>query len=151
MNVNTLLETLPRECKTYCDAEELALEFGIHCYTPSFLYEEDCKLKGYDHPDVCWVCTDTGVGISFFFLDDQFVFITMQSARKDDEYFYWKDRASYDMVKRWFIEQKNLTDGAPEPSLIDFDADLSQWHQQKLFNDDYNKKQLEKYRATLKP
>lgn len=44
------------------------------------------------------ICTDTWVGIRLYFLDDVFVALSTQSARKSDEILEWKDKQSADDV-----------------------------------------------------
>ena len=129
MNINTLLETLDKSrMGVFYDVEDLGSEFGLNggiCYGMSIEHD----FKECEHRDVTWMCTDTLVGIFFLFLHDEFVGVRIQTARKSDSHFYWKDPATYNRVKDWFCAEFHKQNKMPEPSFVDFTQDLSDYHE----------------------
>lgn len=121
--VKTLLETLDKtRMSGFYDVESLGEEFGIPYGCYNLTVEE--YFKECEHEKVCWICTDTLVGIFFLFFKEEFVGVRIQVARKDDSYFYWKDSDTFEKVKSWFTELY-LKSLKINPSFINFDLDLS--------------------------
>lgn len=120
--IQTLLETLDKSRMSgFYGVESLGVEFGFYnCHQMNVEQE----FKECEHEKVCWICTDTLVGIFFLFLKDEFVGVRIQAARKDDSYFYWKDSETFEKVKNWFTELY-LKSLKINPNFIDFDQDLS--------------------------
>ncbi len=102
------------------------------------------RLKEIAHKDLMWVCTDTHVGISFLFLDKVFVGISMQTARKSDKHYYWKDVDGAKSV-RDFIVELMLENNDKEIEYIDFEQDISEWEEHKIRQDELNRQHYEKY------
>ena len=131
MKIEYLLETLDksRMCG-FWDVEDLGSEFGLSggsCY--GMRIEDD--FKECEHRDVTWLCTDTLVGIFFLFLHGEFVGVRVQTARTSDSQYYWKDAEAYHKVKNWFWNEFKNQMQTPEPSLIDFDMDLTPFKEEK--------------------
>ncbi len=58
--------------------------------------------------DLNWVCTDTTVGLRFYFLGDECVCASFQPGRKCDEQFEWVSQEAYNKVKTLvFDKMKN--------------------------------------------
>ena len=71
------------------------------------------------YPISQWLCTDTHVGCEVYFLDDEFVAISMQTARKSSTVFEWKSQESFDTVREFvktLIEEEEVFDS---PNIID--------------------------------
>ncbi len=86
----------------YCDLESVAKGFAIYDY----VYDDKLRLKSIPHEDLTWICTDTRVGIHFLFLDDEFVGISRQVARKSCIEHFWKDEESCKKVKDYIFSLK---------------------------------------------
>jgi hypothetical protein len=132
MNIKTLLETLDKsniDNAGFYDVEELSYEFNLGggiCYTMDISND----FKEYEHKDMTWMCTDTLVGLFFLFLHDEFVGIRFQHARKYDSEYEWKDQKTFEKVKEWFLEEfKKQIISKKEPEIIDFEQDISSWHE----------------------
>lgn len=69
-------------------------------------YEELTELKCYwaFH----WVCTDTWVGLRLYYLNDEFVCYSFQSARRASESFYWVSKESREKVRNVIIEKIDI-------------------------------------------
>lgn len=71
--------------KTMADLDEFGEEFCLYSLSGYDTFNE--RVTGY------WIrkhnCTDTWVGVIAYFLDDKFLCITQQEARKSDTYFYF--------------------------------------------------------------
>lgn len=83
----------------YCE-DDLANSFGIHDSIPW----EQChtRLKGYWL--YSWTCTDTTVGTSLLFLDDEFVGYTQQMARKSDVRYVWESAEAARNVRKFLYD-----------------------------------------------
>lgn len=123
MKINELLKTLKKENSEWAAPNPAILdECGFSDLTYQLpLYEKDCPLKGWHHQDASWICTDTRVGVEFIFLHDEFVGISIRSARKNNIYYQWVSEETYNKVRRWMAEEylkiRNV-------ELIDFKAEV---------------------------
>lgn len=52
---------------------------------------------------ISWLCTDTYVGLRAFYCKDEFIGVSIQTARKNYERFFWKDEATKHKLFRMFI------------------------------------------------
>lgn len=91
--------------------------------TKESFIKSDCPLKGWHHQDASWVCTDTRVGVEFIFLHEEFVGISIQSARKNPIYYQWVSEESRNKVLRWMAEE-SLKIKPYDFELIDFKAEV---------------------------
>lgn len=75
-------------------------------YTPYALYlsqvEGNERLKCYWAGKHC--CTDTWVGVRLYYLDDVFVCMSYQTARKQDEEFLWVNQEAALKVRSYCME-----------------------------------------------
>jgi len=93
------------------DIEDLKTELDVYHLDINYTkLKEQKQLRCYDY--VNWQCTDTYVGGVLYFLDDEFVFATWQSARKSGVNYYWKDKESVIKVKKYLesISDQNEDD-----------------------------------------
>lgn len=83
-------------------------DLGIDCCYFVSQKENNVRLKCY------WVsyhlCTDTWVGIRAYFLDDTFVAISYQPARKSDEKFEWVSLNLAKKVREYILSLKEEDD-----------------------------------------
>lgn len=79
--------------------ETLAREFNIQFYD----YLEVEEIKTYWGPN--WICTDTKVGVRFYFLNEEFVCTSFQGARKSDEQFFWASKETFNKVRNLVINK----------------------------------------------
>lgn len=128
---------------SYVSIEEMAEEFGFYDAYDIMQDDANIRLKRLDHPELTWLCTDTGVGVSFIFLDRNFVGLIIQTARKEDAHYYWKDRESFEKVEKYIREL--VCKRIKNPIFIDFEQDIEPFEQKKKEMDAWNGEQYEKY------
>lgn len=110
------------------------------CHDMPFNWIEQDRLVSYWVS--CWYCTDTWVGEQAYFLDDEFVALSTQLARKSRRTFSWVSKEAYDKVEayvRSFIEKN-----AASISVLDMDADYGEGYKIS-----YNSQILSHLKATL--
>lgn len=98
MKFKELVENVNKEHGENDIPEEVFYDLGFGEYS----WIVDCKVIGYRV--MKWLCTDTWVGLTLYFLNDEFVFYTSQSARKSDNNIVWKDKESKQKVKAYILE-----------------------------------------------
>lgn len=90
MKLSDIIENLDKskQNEEWVNIETLFEEFGL-----SYEYsQESCQQTSLKSYWICnHLCTDTWVGFKAFFLNDEFVGLSRQSARKSSEEFEWKD------------------------------------------------------------
>lgn len=119
MKLKDIIENIDKSEKnsTYISVERFADDaFGLNFY----FHDEQERLKCYYFLN--WYCTDTYVGGRAYFLDDELVATSWQSARKSSEEYYWLSKETYDNTKKYILslmqEQKDT-----EPNLLDLNAE----------------------------
>jgi len=128
--LNTLdLSKLNNDFESYINIEDVALDFGIYDGGDLSQDDENIRLKSLNHSDLTWTCTDTGVGVSFIFLDKLFVGASIQMARKDDSRYYWNGKESYDKVFEYIhsLVKKRVT----YPQFIKWEQDMDEYFYKK--------------------
>jgi hypothetical protein len=100
----------------------IAEEFGIFDFSPSV---EDNKLELKAYWLVQWLCTDTHVGMVVYFLHDEPVFITTQTARKNGIEYHWVSQEAYFQVKD-YVNKINYTseEDLDALSVMDLEEDV---------------------------
>lgn len=99
--INNLDKSESNECRSIqWNLETLVQECNLSSW--SVQQEDDnIRLRSY------WVsnhyCTDTYVGYRAYFLDDVFVCLSYQSARKSDETFEWVSKEALENVRSFII------------------------------------------------
>lgn len=128
MNVEQLLNCLEKSPKTstYISLENLGLELGVRFYYDK-LDEEQNDLTAYLHPLASWICTDTAVGLTFYFFKDEFVAVTSQSGRKMDENFHWISEEARKKVFDWYVEKYSKATLQPLSECLQLTTDCSSW------------------------
>lgn len=76
-----LISKVDKSKESSFDWGKLSSEFNID----GLYHSDDPRLKAYALQE--WLCTDTLVGTYVHFLDDEFVFISIQTARKSDVHY----------------------------------------------------------------
>lgn len=82
----------------YWDVQDLFGEFALGCYS----FETD-RLTVFDIPELSWICTDTNVGVSLLYLDNELVGNIFQATRKGDKHYFWLNKEAYDKVFDFLI------------------------------------------------
>ncbi len=83
---------------------------------------EDHGVSKYRYAS--WICTDTRVGGSIIFLDGEPVAATWQSARKDDERYWWFSAEAAAKMRQRLLDIQIKT-APPAVKLVDLDMDMS--------------------------
>ncbi len=86
--------------------------------------EWNSRVKGYWL--IRWMCTDTWVGKRVYFLDDKPVAVSMQTARKSDEYIEFLDKESVELIRKFIFELGS--EGESEVSLADLEEDVEDFY-----------------------
>lgn len=112
-NFNYFLNRVKKEPKYACyiDISKLASELRLSLWD---YQDEDNfpELKAYFSPDSNWICTDTWVGLRFYFFNDVCVAISYQPGRKYDEEFEWLSLEAANEVRDfiWKRSQNKVED-----------------------------------------
>lgn len=105
------------------DMETLIQDLNLSCYGVN--QSETYRLKSY------WVgkhlCTDTHVGIKAYFLDDEFVCLGVQQARKSDESIRWLSDECASNVRQYILSLSNEDSYYSE--LLDMEEDFGDGYQ----------------------
>ena len=105
--------------ETLFDIAELFAEFDL-----PWLYTDDHSFKEYWLQ--VWLCTDTWVGTSVIFLNDQPVAVRTQNCRKCSSRYDWLSNQAYELVR---TELLRLSDKEREDmlSIIDHDEKIDEF------------------------
>lgn len=83
------------------DLEDMGVEVGLQLECGTHQNMNDYKLKCY------WIanhyCTDTFVGYRAYFLEDKFVALSYQPARKSDEVYEWVSKEAFIKVRNYIL------------------------------------------------
>jgi hypothetical protein len=109
------------ENSDYIRLEKIAREVGISYFD----YEDFPELKCYF--GYSWICTDTKVGLRFYFLDDELVCVSLQLGRKSNEEFEWVSKETYLKVKKlvWDKIIKEDSEKQIEIAAVNLNEDIS--------------------------
>lgn len=124
-----LSEVFERVIKTeenerHVNAEELMQDLGIGGYLSGW---EDgfARFKGYWITR--WLCTDTWVGVTAYFLDGEPVATSVQTARKNDEQFFFISEEAVERV-RMFIYSVMAQEEKRKPSFVSLDHEIEAFY-----------------------
>ena len=140
MKIKDLIENVDKtKLETVQHLEYIANEVDVN---DAYGWFEDSRIKSVGIKE--WYCSDQYVGWTAYFLDDEFVFLTSQSARKDDVYYNWESLESRNKVKNYIY---SLVDGEEDDiNLLNMEAEFNNYfqisyssqllpqHKQRLFN-----------------
>lgn len=85
----------------------------------------DDRVKGYALTQ--WLCTDTHVGMNVYFMDDEPVAISSQTARKNDTDMYFVSSEAAQKVKDFILSL--VEEQHPfNPSLVDLDEEMGDYY-----------------------
>lgn len=104
------------------DMEDLVSELSLDCWGVGQDYKNP-RLKCY------WLanhlCTDTYVGYRAYFLDDEFVCLSHQFARKSDEVFKWVSTETQTLVRNYILSLVE-DDFEPDDNILDLEEDFGE-------------------------
>lgn len=115
--------TKGQNIKPCFDLIEIAEAVGIYEY----IYNpENCRITENHYKK--WLCTDTRVGSIAYYLDDELVAISHQSARKSSPRFEFVSKDAFDKLLN-YIRSLIETDLNDELRLIDLDEEVGDSYQ----------------------
>jgi hypothetical protein len=83
----------------------------------------------YEHVHCYYVikryCTDSCVGLRFYYLDDEFICLSNQSGRKNNEEFEFASQEAYDKLEKFLIQFRFTQDKEELPKL-DLNQEISE-------------------------
>ena len=106
----------------YIDLNDISNELNMNIELP-YVNRQDCQIKCYWV--ACHLCTDTFVGLRVYFLNDEQIAISYQSARKSDENFEWINQNAVEITKKYLMSLAIEDDNYDSISFVDMDEDLS--------------------------
>lgn len=111
------------ENSTHADIDEFSRAVNADVYI-GWSGVWNSRVKGYWL--IRWMCTDTWVGKRVYFLDDKPVAVSMQTARKNDEYIEFLDKESAESIRE-FIFELNEVD-TPSFPIVDQEEELDEFY-----------------------
>ena len=140
MKIKDLIENVDKtKLETVHHLEYIANEVDVN---DAYGWYEDSRIKSIGIKE--WYCSNQNVGWTAYFLDNEFVFLTSQSGRKDDVYYNWESLESRNKVKNYI---HSLADGEEDDiNLLNMEAEFNNYfqisyssqllpqHKQRLFN-----------------
>ena len=142
MKIKDLIENIDKtKLETVQHLEYIANEVDVN---DAYGWFEDSRIKSVGIKE--WYCSDQYVGWTAYFLDDEFVFLTSQSARKSDVYYNWESMESRNKVKNYIrsladvesvydeIDILNPNDEIDNYFQISYRRQLMATHKARLFN-----------------
>lgn len=109
---------------TYSNIENLLNEFGCGWSEYNFEGEKFPELKIYLSPDISWLCTDSYVGLRYYFLNNELTCLSYQIGRKYPEDFEWVSKDAFAKMYDYFsqIFKRRILE-KPEIRIIDPEED----------------------------
>jgi hypothetical protein len=121
LKIRDLIANIDKSKPDNCAIDKIADEFDCRYNLDYDRTATQTNLVSYWL--ACWYCTDTWVGIRLYFLDGEFVAISHQTARKNDEIFYWASKDLYLRTKK-FVESYCYEDEC-QIQIVDFEEDVT--------------------------
>lgn len=120
MKMRDLIKVVERneQNSTSADIDEFCRELDLNHY-PGWNKEFDDKVKGYWL--IKWLCTDTWVGYVVYFMDNEPVAVSVQTARKSGTQYEFVSLEAATKVRAFILEC--LGEGEFTPSLMDLDEE----------------------------
>ena len=105
----------------WISTEDFAQEVGLDFYNAE-------KLEGMIayYSSLSWICTDTRVGLKFYFFNDELVCLSFQEGRKCDEEFEWVSVEARNKVRAELIKMM-VAQLANSATLINWNQDLTKF------------------------
>jgi hypothetical protein len=114
MKLIDLIKNLDKsKTDTWTSLDAIASEFDIHDVYG--LDTVDSRIKFYFMKK--WYCTDTWVGARAYFMDGEFICVSMQVGRKRDEEFEWVSKEAFDKAHE-YIKSLREDEITFSPSII---------------------------------
>jgi len=121
MKLRDIINNIDKSNSIYINFEKLLDEFDLMGY--GYIdHDPQERLKGYFYMQ--WYCTDQYVGGRAYFLDDKFVGISFQNARKSSENFSWSSREDYNKVKEYLQNLIISSNNEKHIDIIDMDIEM---------------------------
>jgi hypothetical protein len=79
-----------------------------------------------------WYCTDTWVGLKFYYFDNEFICMSSQLGRKGKKGFEWISKEIYTKVYDFFKSFDNLY--VPEIETVELNKDIDDHYHVKFYN-----------------
>lgn len=83
--------------QSWVDIEQLINAVGLQMY----IYDDSENIKC--HYVMKWLCTDTWVGLQAYYLNDELIATSFQSARRASEKFSWVSEEAFNKVVNYFL------------------------------------------------
>ena len=118
MSIRELIEKIntSKPSEVWFNLEDLAEELQVQVTPDEFLGE---RMKGYFIH--VWHCTDTWVGSVAWFLDNEFVYYTFQSARKDSKSYIFASQEAFEKVVNFVMSFVKL---GLTPDFMDLEEEI---------------------------
>ena len=125
MKIRDLINAVDRSKQntTSADIDEFCTALDINQY-PGWNNEFDEKLKGYWL--IKWLCTDTWVGYVVYYLDDQPVAVSIQTARKSSAEYEFVSLEAATKVRKFILDC--LGDAEFTPCIADLDGETDPYY-----------------------
>lgn len=140
--LNQLLSEVKPEQKNKSFSDEIFLEdFNLSTYDGVFDYDEFSNHVSQAGL-INWICTDTEVGVYAYYLNDEFIAISFQPARKSDKQIVWVNDDLREKMREFIVSIYNKNSQLDQFYLIDDEVtdDIIQSYQSsKIQNDNWNK------------
>jgi len=113
--------------------------FGV-CYS----IKEKLGFWSVDIPDeqeerftaimpIKWCCTDSYVGLTFYYFDNEFICYSWQEGRKCDKNFYWASKEAYEKVYN-FIKSFELNENIEYLRFVFFEEEINDYYYVEFYN-----------------
>lgn len=124
MNIIDIIKNIDKSDsnKNYPDFDSICDEIENYNYP----YSDEFEKRVSEYFIAKWYCTDTYVGISILFLDDEPVCVLSQSARKSDIRYKWISSESFNSVKS-FIDSLCEED-EPKYEILDTSLNIDDFY-----------------------
>lgn len=118
MKIKDIINKVDKKHKDDVFIGQIAEQLGIDVYN----WDDQDRLTSYYIGN--WYCTDTYVGYKVYFLDDEPVMVSSQTARKNDEHFEWLSKEAFMKVKDYILSFKENDEY--EFDLVDLNEDIGE-------------------------
>ncbi len=117
------IDKTDRKGSSFADIENFCSE--LNCQYISHHPEFETRMKKYWI--YAWQCTDTWVGISAYFFDDEFACLSFQEGRKCDENFEWANKEIAEKVRQYILSLMPLDEGRLTMVDVNSELDTTGW------------------------
>lgn len=104
------------------DIRELCEELHLQ---DNWGWNEDFNKRVRGYPLIKWICTDTWVGTTVYYLDDEPICVSTQTARKNDTYYYFVSKEAADKLRALILSLPHSSE-EDKITLIDEDEEVGE-------------------------